>query len=102
VATEETPDAAFERDSLQAYYSLIGKFSLLTAEEEVELSRRAEAGNEEARARLIVANLRLVASLARRYSGQGLDMLDLVQEGTTGLIAAADRFDYRRGHKFST
>src|SRR5712692_7138515 len=91
-----------ERDSLTAYFSLIGKFSLLTAEEEVALARRAEGGDEDARGRLIMANLRLVASLAKRYSGHGLDMLDLVQEGTTGLIAAADRFDYRRGHKFST
>lgn len=95
-------DGVMERDSLGAYFSLMGKFSLLTAEEEVDLARRAEGGDEEARGRLILANLRLVAALAKRYSGHGLDMLDLVQEGTTGLIAAADRFDYRRGHKFST
>jgi RNA polymerase primary sigma factor len=101
VAPEEAGDG-IERDSLQAYYSLIGKFRLLTAEEEVELAKRAEAGDEDARARLIVANLRLVASLAKRYSGHGLDLLDLIQEGTTGLITAAERFDYKRGHKFST
>lgn len=95
-------DGMMERDSLGAYFSLISKFSLLTAEEEVDLARRAEGGDEEARGRLILANLRLVAALAKRYNGNGLDMLDLVQEGTTGLIAAADRFDYRRGHKFST
>jgi RNA polymerase primary sigma factor len=91
-----------ELDSLEAYFSVIGKFSLLTATEEVALARRAEGGDEDARARLIMANLRLVAAQAKRYGGHGLDMLDLIQEGTTGLITAADRFDYRRGHKFST
>lgn len=100
VADAAYPEAAV--DSLQAYFSLIGKFSLLTREQEVDLARRAAAGDESARARLVLANLRLVASLAKRYAGRGLDMLDLVQEGTIGLIIAADRFDYRRGHKFST
>ena len=99
---DAAPAEATDADSLQAYFSLIGKFSLLTREEEVDLARRAEAGEEAARAHLILANLRLVASLAKRYAGHGLDMLDLVQEGTIGLITAADRFDYRRGHKFST
>jgi RNA polymerase primary sigma factor len=98
----EDPGLLGDPDALRAYYSLMGKFSLLTREEEVQLARRAEEGDEGARGQLILANLRLVASLAKRYAGHGVEMLDLLQEGTIGLISAADRFDHRRGHKFST
>jgi RNA polymerase primary sigma factor len=102
VREQDADGSAAEQDALRSYYSLIGKFRLLSAAEEVQLARRVEHGDEAARAHLVLANLRLVAALAKRFRGQGLDMLDLVQEGTIGLITAADRFDYRRGHKFST
>lgn len=89
-------------DSLQLYLNSIGAEPLLTAEEEVMLARRIEAGDDEARDRMIRANLRLVVSIAKQYRGQGLPFLDLIQEGTLGLVRAVEKFDWRRGFKFST
>jgi RNA polymerase primary sigma factor len=88
--------------SFRVYLNQIGRVQLLTAEEEVELARRIEQGDEEARAKMIEANLRLVVSIARRYVGRGLSFSDLVQEGNFGLMRATQKFDYRRGNKFST
>lgn len=84
------------------YLREIGATPLLTAEEEVELAKRIEAGDADAKKQLISANLRLVVSLARHYVGRGMQLLDLIQEGNLGLIKAAEKFDYRRGYKFST
>jgi len=89
-------------NAVKRYLDEIGRVSLLTAEEEVELAKRAESGDREARRRLIEANLRLVVSIARKYQGFGLPLEDLIQEGNLGLIRAADRFDWRRGYRFST
>src|SRR5262249_14818433 len=89
-------------DSLRLYLRDIGRYRLLTRVEEVELAKRIEAGDEQAKERLIISNLRLVVSVARRYQRQGIPLLDLIQEGTLGLIRASERFDWRRGHKFST
>jgi RNA polymerase primary sigma factor len=89
-------------DPVRAYLNEIGKVRLLTAAEEVELAMAIEAGSEMARRRLIEANLRLVVSVARRYSSSGLPLLDLIQEGNIGLMRAVEKFDYRRGFKFST
>ena len=89
-------------DGLQILLSGIGKVPLLTAAEEVELSRRVERGDQAAKQRMIESNLRLVVSIAKRYRGQGLPFVDLVQEGTIGLIRAVEKFDHRRGFKFST
>ncbi len=89
-------------DPVRMYLREIGRISLLTAREEVELSKRMEAGDFSARDHLIVANLRLVVSVAKRYVGRGPDFLDLIQEGNLGLIRAVEKFDYRRGFKFST
>src|SRR5205823_1536763 len=79
-----------------------GRWPLLTAEEEVELSKRIERGDLEAKERMINSNLRLVVSIAKRYQGHGLSLLDLIQEGIIGLIRAVEKFDWRRGFKFST
>ena len=87
---------------LPGYFARIGKGNLLSHEEEVELSRRAEAGDGEARRRLIEKNLRLVVSVAKRYRGMGLPFEDLIQEGNIGLIKAVERFDPERGNRFST
>ena len=84
------------------YLKEIGKVSLLSAEEEIELAKRMEEGDEEAKKRLAEANLRLVVSIAKRYVGRGLLFLDLIQEGNLGLIKAVEKFDYRKGYKFST
>ncbi len=84
------------------YLKEIGKVPLLTAEEEVELAKRMEQGDEEAKKQLIEANLRLVVSIAKRYVGRGMLFLDLIQEGNLGLIKAVEKFDYRKGYKFST
>ncbi|TDP58112.1 RNA polymerase primary sigma factor [Aminicella lysinilytica] len=89
-------------DPVRMYLKEIGKVPLLTAEEEIELAKRMEAGDEEAKQRLCEANLRLVVSIAKRYVGRGMLFLDLIQEGNLGLIKAVDKFDYRKGYKFST
>ncbi len=90
-------------DSVQMYLREIGKVPLLTSEEEVELAKRTEKGDQEARKRLAEANLRLVVSIAKKYTGRkNLSLLDLIQEGNLGLFRAVDKFDYRRGYKFST
>lgn len=89
-------------DPVRMYLKEIGKVALLTAEEEIELARRMEAGDEEAKQRLCEANLRLVVSIAKRYVGRGMLFLDLIQEGNLGLIKAVDKFNYRKGFKFST
>ena len=89
-------------DSLQLFLNQIGRYPLLTAEEEVELAKRIERGDLEAKERMINSNLRLVVSIAKRYQGHGLSLLDLIQEGVIGLIRAVEKFDWRRGFKFST
>ena len=89
-------------DPVRMYLREIGKVSLLTAAEEVELAKKMEAGDVEAKKRLIDANLRLVVSIAKKYIGRGMLFLDLIQEGNLGLIRAVEKFDYRRGFKFST
>ena len=89
-------------DPVRMYLKEIGKVPLLTADEEIELARRMEAGDESAKKRLCEANLRLVVSIAKRYVGRGMLFLDLIQEGNLGLIKAVDKFDYTKGYKFST
>ncbi len=89
-------------DSLRLYLRSIGRVSLLTAEQEVTLARRIERGDMAAKQQMIEANLRLVVSIAKSYLGRGLTFLDLIQEGSMGLIRAVEKFDYRRGYKFST
>ena len=89
-------------DSLQLFLKDIGKVDLLTAAQEVELAKRIERGDQLAKQEMIEANLRLVVSIAKRYRNQGLPFLDLIQEGTIGLVRAAEKFDYRKGFKFST
>ncbi len=89
-------------DSLRLYLRSIGRVSLLTAEQEVALARRIERGDMAAKQQMIEANLRLVVSIAKSYLGRGLTFLDLIQEGSMGLIRAVEKFDYRRGYKFST
>jgi RNA polymerase primary sigma factor len=89
-------------DSLQLFFNQAARYPLLTAAEEVELAQRIERGDLEAKERMINSNLRLVVSNARRYQGQGLTLGDLIQEGVTGLIRASEKFDWRRGFKFST
>lgn len=89
-------------DPVRMYLKEIGKVSLLTAEEEVDLAQRMEAGDELAKRQLAEANLRLVVSIAKRYVGRGMLFLDLIQEGNLGLIKAVEKFDYRKGFKFST
>ncbi|MBA4600740.1 RNA polymerase sigma factor RpoD [Thermoactinomyces mirandus] len=89
-------------DPVRMYLKEIGRVSLLTAEEEVELAKRIEQGDEEAKRRLAEANLRLVVSIAKRYVGRGMLFLDLIQEGNMGLIKAVEKFDFRKGFKFST
>lgn len=89
-------------DHVRMYLKEIGKVPLLTAEEEIELAKRMEDGDEEAKRRLAEANLRLVVSIAKRYVGRGMVLLDLIQEGNLGLIKAVEKFDYRKGFKFST
>jgi RNA polymerase primary sigma factor len=89
-------------DPVRMYLKEIGSVRLLTPEEEVELSKRAKAGDQEARDRIIEANLRLVVSIAKKYVGRGISFLDLIQEGNMGLIKAVEKFDYTKGYKFST
>jgi RNA polymerase primary sigma factor len=89
-------------DALQLFLKDIGKVELLTAAQEVELAKRIERGDHRAKQEMVEANLRLVVSIAKRYRNQGLPFLDLIQEGTIGLVRAAEKFDYRKGFKFST
>jgi len=89
-------------DPVKMYLKEIGQIRLLTADEEIELAKRMEAGDEEAKRILVQSNLRLVVSIAKRYVGRGMLFLDLIQEGNMGLIRAVEKFDYRRGYKFST
>jgi RNA polymerase primary sigma factor len=89
-------------DSLQLFLKDIGRVNLLTAPQEVELAKRIERGDHSAKQQMVEANLRLVVSIAKKYRNQGLPFLDLIQEGTIGLVRAAEKFDYRKGFKFST
>ncbi len=89
-------------DSIQMYLREIGKVPLLTAEEEIALAKRKEKGDAEAKRRLIEANLRLVVSIAKKFTGKSLSLLDLIQEGNIGMFRAVEKFDYRKGYKFST
>jgi RNA polymerase primary sigma factor len=94
--------AAATTDSLQLFLNEAARYPLLTAAEEVELAKRIERGNREAKDRMINSNLRLVVSIAKKYQGHGVSLLDLIQEGVIGLIRAVEKFDWRRGFKFST
>ena len=96
------PDGVSIEDPVRMYLKEIGKVPLLTAEEEIELAKRMEAGDEKAKQKLAEANLRLVVSIAKRYVGRGMLFLDLSQEGNLGLIKAVEKFDYEKGYKFST
>ena len=96
------PDGVNMEDPVRMYLKEIGKVPLLSAEEEMELAKRIEAGDDEAKKRLSEANLRLVVSIAKRHVGRGMQLLDLIQEGNLGLIKAVEKFDYRKGYKFST
>ena len=89
-------------DPLQLFLTDIGKVALLTAAQEVQLAKRIERGDHQAKQEMVEANLRLVVSIAKRYRDRGLPLLDLIQEGTFGLVRAAEKFDHRRGFKFST
>lgn len=94
--------ADVSRDSVRLYLREIGRIALLKPQEEVDLAKRMEKGDQLAKQKLIEANLRLVVSIAKRYVGRGLSLLDLIQEGNTGLLRAVEKFDYRKGYKFST
>ncbi|MFW6378092.1 MAG: RNA polymerase sigma factor RpoD [Bacillota bacterium] len=96
------PAGAGIDDPVRVYLKEMGKVDLLTKEEEVELAQRIEAGDEQARQELTEANLRLVVSIAKKYVGQGMSFLDLIQEGNKGLMKAVEKFDYTKGYKFST
>ena len=109
VHAEEEPEVELEAeaaevstDTLQLFLKDVGRVSLLTAAQEVELAKRIERGEHLAKQAMVEANLRLVVSIAKRYRNQGLPFLDLIQEGTIGLVRAAEKFDYRKGFKFST
>ncbi len=96
------PEGVSIDDPVRMYLKEIGKVPLLTPEEEIEIAKRMEQGDEAARQKLAEANLRLVVSIAKRYVGRGMLFLDLIQEGNLGLIKAVEKFDYRKGYKFST
>ena len=100
--TIDVPDGVGVDDPVRMYLKEIGKVDLLTADEEIELAKGMEAGDELSKRRLAEANLRLVVSIAKRYVGRGMLFLDLIQEGNLGLIKAVEKFDYRKGYKFST
>ncbi len=107
VTPEENPEVGIPEginveDHVRMYLKEIGKVPLLTAEEEIDLAQKMEAGDVEAKQKLAEANLRLVVSIAKRHVGRGMQFLDLIQEGNLGLIKAVEKFDYRRGYKFST
>ena len=93
------PDGVSIEDPVRMYLKEIGKVPLLTAEEEIELAKRMEEGDEDAKKRLAEANLRLVVSIAKRYVGRGMLFLDLIQEGNLGLIKAVEKFDYHKGYQ---
>ena len=99
---DEPLELEITTDSLQLFLKDVGKVDLLTAAQEVELAKRIERGDHRAKQEMVEANLRLVVSIAKRYRNQGLPFLDLIQEGTIGLVRAAEKFDHRRGFKFST
>jgi RNA polymerase primary sigma factor len=101
-ATSLVPEGISINDPVRMYLKEIGKIALLTSEQEVDLAKRMEAGEEEAKRHLAEANLRLVVSIAKKYVGRGMLFLDLIQEGNLGLIKAVEKFDYRKGYKFST
>lgn len=96
------PEGVSIEDPVRMYLKEIGKVPLLSAEREIELAKRMEEGDEEAKKELTEANLRLVVSIAKRYVGRGMQFLDLIQEGNLGLLKAVEKFDYRKGYKFST
>jgi RNA polymerase primary sigma factor len=98
----EMMDSVSLDDPVRMYLKEIGRVSLLTAADEVDLAKAIEAGSEEAKQRLTEANLRLVVSIAKKYIGRGMSFLDLIQEGNMGLIRAVEKFDYHKGYKFST
>lgn len=100
--SSEISSKAGLRDPVNLYLKEIGRIELLSAEEEVELAQKIDEGDEMARRYLIEANLRLVVSIAKKYMGRGLSFLDLIQEGNMGLMRAVEKFDYRKGYKFST
>jgi RNA polymerase primary sigma factor len=102
VESEPEADAEITTDALQLFLKDIGRVPLLTAAQEVELAKRIERGDHGAKQAMVEANLRLVVSIAKRYRNQGLPFLDLIQEGTIGLVRAAEKFDHRKGFKFST
>jgi RNA polymerase primary sigma factor len=99
---EEAVGLEYSTDSLQLFLKDIGKIDLLTAAEEVDLAKRIERGDHRAKQEMVESNLRLVVSIAKRYRNQGLPFLHLIQEGTIGLVRAAEKFDWRKGFKFST
>jgi RNA polymerase primary sigma factor len=99
---EEVEAQEVSTDALQLFLKDVGRVDLLTAAQEVELAKRIERGDHRAKQEMVEANLRLVVSIAKRYRNQGLPFLDLIQEGTIGLVRAAEKFDYRKGFKFST
>ena len=101
-APEEAVASEVSTDTLQLFLKDIGRVPLLTAAQEVELAKRIERGDHSAKQAMVEANLRLVVSIAKRYRNQGLPFLDLIQEGTIGLVRAAEKFDHRKGFKFST
>ena len=96
------PDGVSIEDPVRMYLKEIGKVPLLSPDEEIELAKKIELGDEEAKKKLAESNLRLVVSIAKRYAGRGMQLLDLIQEGNLGLIKAVEKFDYRKGYKFST
>ena len=99
---DDTEEVVSLEDPVRMYLKEIGNIPLLTAEEEVFLAQRIEKGDEQARKQLIEANLRLVVSIAKKYVGRGMSFLDLIQEGNMGLMKAVEKFDYKKGNKFST
>ena len=99
---EESAEEGATTDPVRMYLKEIGKIPLLSAEEEIELAKRISEGDEEAKKRMIEANLRLVVSVAKHYLGRGMQLLDLIQEGNMGLLKAVEKFDYTKGYKFST